>query len=195
MPTEHRIRKVNKVAHDRQEGILVLEDIHDPHNAAAVFRSCDAFGLQKVYLIFVESEPFDPTLIGRDSSSSANKWLDFTIFDSTEACIDQLHLDGFEVVATALHPTAKSIYETNLSNPRLALMLGNEHRGLTQKAIELADHKLIIPMQGMVQSLNLSVTGAICLYEMARQRQVAGIENYYLSPASQAALALDFLER
>ncbi len=195
MPTERRLAKINNVINARQQGILVLEDIYDPHNAIAVFRSCDAFGIQKIYIIFDDQEPFDPQIIGRTTSSSANKWLDFKFFDSAEECIQELHNDGYEVVATVLSDKAESLYEMDLTNPKMALMLGNEHRGLSEKAIELADRHLMIPMTGMVQSLNLSVSAAICLFEISRQRHAAGIEEFLLPTDAQETLRADFLER
>lgn len=195
MPTERRIAKIKRVVDTRQQGVLVLEDIFDPHNAIAVFRSCDAFGIQKIYIVFDQQDPFDPQIIGRTTSSSANKWLDFKFFDSVEACVQELHNDGYEVIATVLSDKAESLYAANLTNPKLALMLGNEHRGLSEKAIELADRHLMIPMYGMVQSLNLSVSAAICLFELSRQRHAHGIEDYLLSPKAQETLLADFLER
>lgn len=195
MPTDRRLTKMNAVARTRQQGILVLEDIYDPHNAIAVFRSCDAFGIQQIYIIFDEQAPFDPEIIGKATSSSANKWLDFKFFDSAQACIDELHQDGYEVIGTVLSDSVESLYEADLTNPKIALMMGNENRGLSEKAIALADRHLIIPMSGMVQSLNLSVSAAICLFELSRQRHAHGIEEFLLSAETQEALLADFLER
>lgn len=195
MPTPERQAKINRVASQRQEGILVLEDIHDPHNAMAVFRSCDAFAFQKVYLIFEKEKKFKPKKIGKQSSSSANKWLDFEIFDSTEKCLSKLKSEGFTTYATALTDKSTNIHETEFNKSKTALMLGNEHRGLSDKALEMADNTIIVPMSGMVQSLNLSVTAAICLYEINRQRRLAGIENFYISASEQDVLAQDFAAR
>ena len=195
MPTERRLAKIDKVVNSRQQGVLVLEDIYDPHNAIAVFRSCDAFGIQKIYIIFDQQEPFDPKIVGRTTSSSANKWLDFKFFDSAQACIQELHNDGYEVWATVLSDKAESLHEADLTNPKIALMLGNENRGLSETAIKLADRHLIIPMNGMVQSLNLSVSAAICLFELSRQRHAQGIEKYLLPEDVREALKVNFLER
>jgi len=73
---EERQNKIQRVIEQRQEGVIVLEDIHDPYNAAAVWRSADGFGFQKVYLVFEKEKTFNPKKIGKASSSSANKWLD-----------------------------------------------------------------------------------------------------------------------
>jgi tRNA (guanosine-2'-O-)-methyltransferase len=168
---EERQEKISKVIDQRQEGVIVLEDIHDPHNAAAVWRSCDAFGFQKVYLIFNKEKVFNPKKIGKASSSSANKWLDFEIFRSTEECMNKLKNEGYKIWATVLDKEAKRLSEVGFETKKVAIMLGNEHRGLSETAIKMADEKIYIPMRGMVQSLNLSVTAAIMMYEIDRQRK------------------------
>ncbi len=167
----NRQEKIETVIENRQEGVIVLEDIHDPHNAAAVWRSCDAFGFQKVYLIFDQEESFNPKHIGKASSSSANKWLSFKIFKSTSECLDELKKDGYKIFGTILDSEATKISETSLTESKIAVMFGNEHRGLSETAIRMLDNKIYIPMKGMVQSLNLSVTAAILMYEVDRQRQ------------------------
>lgn len=167
----NREEKIKKVIEQRQKGIVILEDIHDPHNAAAVWRSADAFGIQKIYLIFEKEKAFNPKKIGKASSASANKWLDFEIFTSTEECLKKVKSEGYTVYATVLDREAETIYKTDFpENP--AIMFGNEHRGLSEEAINLADKKIYVPMRGMVQSLNLSVTAGICLYELTRQREI-----------------------
>jgi tRNA (guanosine-2'-O-)-methyltransferase len=171
MLSNKRTATIQRVARQRQQGIVVLEDIHDPHNAAAVLRSCEAFGIQQVYFIFDQEAKFNPEKIGKAASSSANKWLDFTIFNSAKKCLQNLHRKGFQTYATVITPDARSIFQTQFTRGKIALLFGNEHRGLSETTIKLAQHKLYIPMRGMVQSLNLSVTAAICLYELTRQRQ------------------------
>jgi tRNA (guanosine-2'-O-)-methyltransferase len=166
-----RKQRIKKVLSRRQQGVVVLEDITDPHNAAAVFRSCDAFGIQDVYLIFNQEEKFNPKKIGKSSSSSANKWLTFHIYDSTAECLADLKKQGFRIIATVLDVKAKSLYKVNFKKKKIALLFGNEHRGLSENAKALADEKVYIPMQGMVESLNLSVSAAVCLSELFRQRK------------------------
>lgn len=179
MPTSARVEKIRKVAAQRQEGIVVLEDIYDPHNAAAVLRTCEAFGFQTVFFVFEKQKKFNPKSIGKATSASANKWLNFKIFTSITACLRELKKTGFQTYATVLNPHAKPLYQITFQK-KIALLFGNEHTGLSETAIDLADHKLHLPMRGFVQSLNLSVTAAICLYELTRQRQ----KNYqkYLLP-------------
>jgi len=195
VPTPERVQRFREVAEGRQQGVVVLEDIHDPHNAEAVFRSCDAFGFQRVCLIFDQEEPFDPRRVGKLTSSSANKWLDFATYDSAEACLDALHEDGYEVVATVAGGEAEDLFEADLTASRIAVMLGNEQRGLSPEAVALADRLVTIPMAGMVRSLNLSVTAALLLYEVTRQRRQAGFEEYLLPPDEQEALRERLAER
>jgi len=195
MHTEQRRQRLIEVARRRQQGAVLLEDIHDPHNAEAVFRSCDALGFQRVGLIFHKSPPFDPLGIGKSSSASANKWLTFEAYRSPAECVDALHAEGFEVVATVLDTGAESIYQAQLLQPQTAILLGSEQLGLSAEAIALADRRLTIPMPGMVKSLNLSVTAALCLYELTRQRLARGMGDYLYPAADQEALATEFLKR
>ncbi len=166
-----RQKKINKVMENRHQGIIVLEDIHDPHNAAAVWRSADAFGFGKIYIIFDQEKVFNPKKVGKASSSSANKWLDFEIFKSTSECYKKLKEEGYKIYATVLDGEAKDLSLSDIrSQEKTAIVLGNEHRGLSQMAIEGADQKIYIPMLGMVQSLNLSVTAGILMWEYGRQK-------------------------
>jgi tRNA (guanosine-2'-O-)-methyltransferase len=163
--------KIEKVLNNRQEGIMVFEDIHDPHNFAASCRSAEGFGLGKVWLIFEKEKSFNPKKVGKTSSSSANKWLDFRIFKATKQCLKELRKEGFEIWATVLDPEAIRINEADFTKEKIVVMFGNEHRGLSEVAVKGADKKVYIPMKGMVQSFNLSVTAAIFLYEIDRQRE------------------------
>ena len=187
--TPEREQKIKQVIKHRQEGIIVLEDIHDPHNAAAIFRTADAFGIQKICLIFEQEKRFNPKRVGSVSSASASKWLDFEIFTSTKKCLSVLKRRGYHIIATALDKKAKDFRKINFTKPKTALLLGNEHRGLSIKAQELAHETVYISMKGLVQSLNLSVTAAICLAELDRQRSKKMAKNrYFLSKTEQTKL-------
>lgn len=171
MITQERRERVKKVASKRfSDVVVVLEDIYDPHNAAASFRNCDAFGVQKVHLIFEKQKPFNPKKIGKSTSSSANKWLDFKIFASTKECVRTLKEEGYTVLATVLDEKAKPLWEVDFTRQNLAVLFGNEHEGLSTTAQKLAKERIWIPMFGFVQSLNLSVSVGIVLYELRRQR-------------------------
>ncbi|MEK9181278.1 MAG: RNA methyltransferase [Patescibacteria group bacterium] len=189
------MQKIKAVAKNRQSGLaVVLEDIHDPHNAEAVFRSCEAFGVQEVYLIFDRESPFNPKRIGKKTSGSANKWLNFHIYKSAKECFADLKAKRYFLAATVLDKGASSIYKARLSQKKLALIFGNEHRGLSAGSQKLSDHKLFIPMRGMVQSLNLSVTAGIFLYEISRQRENHP-DDYRLTSIQFKKLVSDFKQR
>jgi len=166
-----RQEKIKNVMNRRQEGVIVLENIADPHNAAAVWRSADALGFQKIYLVYSKEEIINPKKIGKASSSSANKWLSFKIFGNIEDCYQELKKEGFKIFATVLDDEAKKIEKVDFGDKKIAIVMGNEHRGLSKKAIEGADEKIYIPMEGMVQSMNISVSAAIFMYEASRQRK------------------------
>lgn len=171
MLTEARKKKLETHAVNRQKGfVVVLEDIHDPHNAQAIVRTCDAFGIADVYLIFDKEAPFDPKRVGKGSSSTANKWVNFHIFRSTAECFTELKKDRYTIIATALDDRAVSLADTPITDTNIALVLGNEHAGLSKTALGLADTIYMIPMVGMVQSLNVSVTAAIFIWEITRLR-------------------------
>ncbi len=159
------------VAHNRQSGIIVvLEDIHDPHNAAAILRTCDGLGIQTVYFVFEKETPYNPRRIGKASSSSANKWLDFEIFDSSLSCFETLKQKGYTTVATALSDKAESLRTAQFPEEKIALLVGNEKTGLSKLSLIRADRIISIPMAGFVQSFNVSVATAIILWEITRQR-------------------------
>ena len=186
MISENRLKKIKAVAAARQQGVVVLEDLHDPHNAAAVLRTCDAFGIQKVCFIFDKQERYNPRRVGKSTSSSANKWLDFEVFTSTKECFKKLKKQGYCIIGTVLNDKAKPLTKTNLTKPKTALVFGNEHSGLSQVAIEMCDAHIYIPMHGFVQSMNLSVTAAICMYELERQRKL--LPKFALSKKEQGKL-------
>ncbi|MEZ4156511.1 MAG: RNA methyltransferase [Candidatus Paceibacterota bacterium] len=167
-----RKEKIYSVAKNRQSGIVVvLEDVHDPHNAAAILRSCDAFGVQDVYFIFDKQKPYNPARVGKVSSSSANKWLSYKRFSSASECASELKRDGFTTFATILDKEARSIFKTKFSkHKKIAIFFGNEKDGLSPEAIRCCDKKVYIPMRGLVQSLNVSVTAALFIFEATRQR-------------------------
>ncbi len=195
MRTPEREEKLKAVVLRRQRGIVVFEDISDPHNAEAVLRTCDAFGFQRAAFIFDQQPGFNPLRIGKASSSSANKWLDYETFGSAGECIRRLHERGYEVIATVPAGDAESIYEADLTAPEVAVMFGNEHTGLSGEAIRLADRRLTAPMMGMVHSLNLSVSAALFLYEITRQRWAKGRDGYGLRADEAEALMKSFLRR
>jgi tRNA (guanosine-2'-O-)-methyltransferase len=170
-PSERRLQKFQQVLARRQADLtVVLENIHDPHNVSAILRSCDAVGVMGVALLYTV-EPFPR--IGKKSSSSASKWLDRRRFTSVDECYAALRGEGLRILATHLGAEAVPLFGLDLTGPS-ALVFGNEHRGVSEDAAAKADGNFLIPMAGMIQSLNVSVAAAVSLYEAFRQRQAAG---------------------
>ena len=169
---QKRIDRITHVVENRQDNIIVvLEDIHDPHNASAILRTCDALGIQDIWFIFEKEERYNPKRVGKASSSSANKWLDFRVFDSTKDAVSELTSQGFRIVVTALTKTSVSLLDYRVTNEKIAVVVGNEHAGVTETMLQAAHDVLTIPMWGFVQSLNVSVATAIVLWEVTRQRR------------------------
>lgn len=165
--TEKRLERITKAANARQFSLtVVLENIHDNHNVSAIIRSCDAVGVSKVNLLYtVENFP----KLSRVSSASANKWVDIAKFNSVEDCVSSLRKDGFKIYSSFLDPNAKSLYSLDLTQ-KVAIVVGNEHRGVSNELKNNSDEIFYIPMKGMIQSLNVSVAAAVSLFEALRQR-------------------------
>ncbi len=195
MPTPERLAKLKRAASLRQRGlVLVIEDIHDPHNAQAILRTADALGIQQVHFIFEKEKKYNPRRVGKSSSSSAMKWLDYIIWNSTKECLTALKKQRYALIGTALNGASIFDGRQKLMHKKIAILVGNEHRGLSDEAFKRANQLVSIPMCGMVQSLNVSVTTAIVLYEIVRQRLRAR-RPFFLSKNGQAALVRSWLTR
>jgi len=171
--TARRQERIASVLRRRQPDLtVVLEDVHDPHNVSAVLRTCDAVGVLRLHLVYtIEQAPDGP--FAHTTSASAAKWVEAVRHDSVQACYSVLRAEGFAIQAMALQPGSRDLYEVDLRSP-MALVFGNEMRGLSDDASGLADGHVVVPMHGMVQSLNVSVACAVALYEALRQRRSAG---------------------
>lgn len=192
---QKRINRIKKVVANRQPGILVVfEDIHDPHNAAAIMRTMDAMGIQNAWFIFDKEEAYNPKKVGKATSSSANKWLDFRIFTSALDCIRTLKKQGYHIVVSALTDESISLEDYRCTEKKIALFVGNEHRGVSEETLKHADTILKIPMLGFVQSLNVSVATAMILWEITRQRRQPKTP-IHIPKKEQNRLLEDFLKR
>ncbi len=191
--TERRLARIRQVLAARQRDLaLVLDNIHDPHNVSAILRSCDAFGVPRVHLHYTGT-PFPH--LGKKSSASAKKWVECVRHADAASLAARLDRDGLRVLATGFGPGAVALCEWDFTRPT-AIVLGNEHSGVSP---ELAGHvagELYIPMRGMVQSLNVSVAAAIILHEAQRQRAAAGMyDRPSLSEEEIEALAVVWREK
>ena len=167
MVTERRRKRLEHVARLRDlNAAVVLEDIHDPHNAAASFRSCDAFGIQNVHIVFEQEKPFNPRREGKKTSGHTNKWLDFHLHHGTEAAVRVLKEQGYTLIATKVDSSARPLPSIDLAAiERPAFVFGNEHRGISPAMEQAADILTYLPMLGFAESFNLSVSVSITLYE------------------------------
>jgi tRNA (guanosine-2'-O-)-methyltransferase len=170
MRTEQRMNRLKNVLRHRQPDLtVVMENIHDPHNVSAILRSCDAAGVMCVQLIYTDTEFPD---IGKKSSASAKKWVEIRRFKGVQECYKKLHEENFIILATHLEENARPLFEVDMVK-KIAIVVGNEHNGVSSEAAKLADGIIQIPMFGMIQSLNVSVATAIILFEAVRQRIIA----------------------
>jgi tRNA (guanosine-2'-O-)-methyltransferase len=171
--TERRQARIRSVLARRQPDLtVVLENIHDPHNVSAILRSCDGVGVLRAHAVYSIEEP-PPGAFARQTSAGAAKWVEVERHPSLADCYKRLRAEGFAILVTSIGPDARPLYDWNLRVP-VALVLGNEMRGVSTEAREMADGAIQIPMAGMVESLNVSVACAVCVYEAYRQRTTAG---------------------
>jgi tRNA (guanosine-2'-O-)-methyltransferase len=178
--TSERLARVNRVLDNRQPDLrVVLEEITNAHNANAVLRTCDAAGVLHVDIIGTDPTPL---LINGAVTTRADKWLKIHQYPNAGECYGPLRAAGFQIAATHLGEGAIPYTSLDYSKPT-AIVFGNEHDGLSAAAREHADVLIKIPMFGMVQSLNLSVSVGIILYEAVRQRLGRGFfDGRRLSP-------------
>ena len=156
---EERRAKLWSVIRSRIGSVTVLMDApHDPHNAAAVLRSCDGLGIPRVHLVPREEQ----FAVGRTVAKGAERWIEVVPHRTPEAALDALHAQGFTTVAT--HPEGNLAPSDLATIPRVAIILGNEHDGLRDALHEGAKDSVRIPMRGFVESFNVSVAGAVLLY-------------------------------
>ena len=144
---------------------LAVEDVYQPHNASAVVRTCDSFGIQEMHII----ENRNKYTISTDVASGSAKWVDLVQHNkeenNTAACIKHLKNKGYKVIATTPHRNDVPLDELDTTSP-IALLFGNEQEGLSQEAIDLSDGFVKIPMFGFTESLNISVSAAICMHAL-----------------------------
>jgi tRNA (guanosine-2'-O-)-methyltransferase len=170
--TPERKKRIDDVLAKRQDDLtVVLENVFDPHNISAVMRSCDAVGIQEVYVLNTKLPRHKKW--GKRSSSSAAKWLTIHQYTDAAECFARLRERYSRILTTHLSADAVSLYELDLSQ-KTALVFGNEHSGVSDEIRALADGNFIIPQVGMIRSLNISVACAVSLYEAFRQKERAG---------------------
>ena len=169
--TPERYRRLKAVLDKRQPDLTVLmENVHKPHNFSAILRTADAVGVYEAHAV----HPTGGVPTFHDTSGGSEKWVYLRVHPTIEEAMAQLKARGFTVYAANLSERAVDYREVDYTRPA-AVLLGAEKWGVSARAAELADADVIIPMMGMVQSLNVSVAAAVILFEAQRQRLAAGL--------------------
>ncbi len=170
--TPERKKRLTDVLNNRQHDLtVVLENVFDPHNISAVMRTCDAVGIQEIYVLNTCIPPHKRW--GPRSSSSAAKWLTVHQYQDHQLCFEMLRRKFDRIYTTHLGSGAVDLYDLDFTSP-IALVFGNEHDGVTEESRSLADGNFVIPQAGIIRSLNISVACAVSLYEAYRQKRGAG---------------------
>ena len=178
--SENKKNKFEEIILQRTRYItLILEDIFQPHNASAVLRSCDCFGVQDVHII----ENSNKYQVNPDVALGSSKWLTLYKYNSAEnntvACLQRMKAAGYRIIGTAPHKNGHTPENLPLGQ-KIALVFGTELEGLTPQAISMADGFVKIPMYGFTDSLNISVSAALLLRSLTERLRNSKI-NWQLS--------------
>jgi tRNA (guanosine-2'-O-)-methyltransferase len=165
--TQERKKRFEEVLQNRTRHIAIaLEDIYQPHNASAVLRSCDCFGIQDVHIIENENK----YTVNPDVALGSYKWLSLHKYNAsannTVTCIDELKKKGYAIAVTSPHKDSYSIENVPIKN-KLALFFGTEMQGMSPELEKNAELFVKIPMLGFTESFNISVAAALCMYTLS----------------------------
>ncbi|MGB2078349.1 MAG: tRNA (guanosine(18)-2'-O)-methyltransferase TrmH [Vibrio sp.] len=186
-----RYQRITSVLKARQPDLtLCLEEVHKPNNVSAIIRSADATGLHRIHAVWPSEEM--QTL--SHTSAGARNWVDVQTHSDIETAVTHLKAQGMQILATNLSETAIDFRDVDYTKPT-AIILGSEKNGISQKALQLADQDIVIPMVGMVQSLNVSVASALILFEAQRQRELAGFYQREKSALPESEIHKTLFER
>lgn len=195
---ERRENKLRDVANMRQGNLtVILENVHDLHNIGAVIRSCDAVGINEIFLLYTEYEHQpNKLIIGKRTSMGTRKWVKSHFYTDRIACFEHVKSKYGCIFATHLATDSISLHEMNMTQS-IALLFGNEAKGITKETLEYANGNFIIPQMGMAESLNISVACAVSLYEAQRQRILKNmyLENHTTTLEQKEALFMDYVDR
>ncbi|EAQ32269.1 MULTISPECIES: tRNA (guanosine(18)-2'-O)-methyltransferase TrmH [Idiomarina] len=166
-----RYQRITEMLAFRQPDLtVVMEGVHKHHNLSAVVRTADAVGVHEMHAIWLSSK----MRVSGGTALGSQNWVNVHHHSQLSPAVEQIKQQGMQVVVTHLSDQAVDFREIDYTQPT-AILLGQEKHGATEEALKIADHHVKIPMVGMVQSLNVSVAGAVMLYEAQRQREQAGM--------------------
>ena len=170
--TPERFQKIKDILNKRQPDLtVVLDNVHKPHNLAAIIRSCDAVGVSDIHGISSNEQKVGVNL---KSASGSNHWVNLHIHHSVPNVISELKQSGFSIYAANDSAKAIDYRKVDYTKPSV-IVLGAELDGISPETLDAVDDEIKIPMQGMVESLNVSVANAVILFEAQRQRLQAGL--------------------
>jgi len=170
--TPERFQKIKDILNKRQPDLtVVLDNVHKPHNLAAIIRSCDAIGISDIHGISSNEQKVGVNL---KSASGSNHWVNLHIHHSIPNVISELKQSGFSIYAANDSAKAIDYRKVDYTKPSV-IVLGAELDGISPETLDAVDEEIKIPMQGMVESLNVSVANAVILFEAQRQRLQAGL--------------------
>ncbi|MGB3548875.1 MAG: RNA methyltransferase [Saprospiraceae bacterium] len=196
--TDRRREKFARIANLRQFGwTVILENVHDRFNLAAVMRTCDAVGIHEIFVLQTEKTLHSKNiLLGKKTSAGTRKWVDVHYYQEVGPCFEHVRRVADTIMATHLGAESVDLYDMDQTG-RPALLFGNERDGLSPEALAAADGNFTIPMHGMAESLNISVACAVTLYEGRRQRAAAGLyeNNTTRTTAREGELMVEYLRR
>ena len=192
--SESKKEMYDRIASQRTNHLtVVLENIHQEHNASAVLRSCDCFGIQNLHVI----EKNNRYKVQRDIALGAGRWVDVFNYDQgeqpTRDCLLKLKDRGYKIVATTPHERDVTIHELPLDQP-IALVFGTEKKGISKEVVELADEFVRIPMYGFTESFNISVSAALAL-NILRQRLEQSDLSWKLNDEEQTLLKIKWCKK
>lgn len=170
--TDNRKEKFLKVLKDRTNHFTIaVEDVFQMHNASAVMRSCEVFGIQELHVI----EERYGKRIDKEIAMGAQKWVDISTYDSVTNCIDTLKNKGYQIIATTPHENDCLMEDFDITKPS-ALFFGTERDGLSEEILRRADGFLKIPMVGFTESLNISVSASIIIQNLTNRLRNSDID-------------------
>ncbi len=188
--SDERLKRFDEVIAERIGHMhIVLEDIYQAHNASAVLRSVDCFGIQHVH--FIETRNFYK--VSDDVALGASQWLNIHRHKNTKETLSELKSQGFKIVATTPHKNDKTIYDFDVTQ-KFALVFGTEKEGISQDIFDMADEFVKIPMYGFTESFNISVCAAMCMNEFSNKIR-SQIPDPYLPAEEKQDIYIEWLKK
>ena len=187
-----RLTKFDEALQQRTRRLcMVLENVYQSRNASAVMRSCDGMGIQDVHLI----EDVNPWVFNRGVSKGTPSWLTLHRYtdtdDPTEACINALRSNGYKIAVTSPHVNGYEAQSLPTDNP-IAVVMGTEFQGASQRMLDAADYHVFIPMRGMAESLNISVAAGMIMHRIMENIRTRPHDEWKLTELEKEELLLDW---